>query len=131
MSSPLLYCVTQYFACIEEMEWAIEAAKEFGEKLGIPVAATMCIGPEADLKGVPTGECAVRMARAGADIVGANCNFGPKVILDSMRKMKTALDEAGLSPFLMCQPLGFFTPDVTTGDGYLQLPELYLGLLYM
>ena len=44
------------------MEWAIEVAKEFGK----PVAATMCIGPISDKKGVSTGECAVRMCRAGA-----------------------------------------------------------------
>ena len=43
------------------MEWAIEIAKE--SKL--PVAATMCIGPISDMAGVPTGECAVRMAKAG------------------------------------------------------------------
>ena len=46
------------------MEWAIEAAKTFGK----PVAASMCIGPRGDKKGVPTGECAVRMAKAGNDI---------------------------------------------------------------
>lgn len=28
----------------------------------------MCIGKEGDLTGVPPGECAVRMARAGADV---------------------------------------------------------------
>ena len=43
------------------MEWAIEAAKEMGK----PVVATMSIGPHADVNGVPTGECAVRMTKAG------------------------------------------------------------------
>ena len=43
------------------MEWAIEE----GKKTGLPVAATMCIGPEGDLHGVSTGDCAVRMAKAG------------------------------------------------------------------
>ena len=42
------------------MEWAIEVALEFG----LPVAATMCIGPLGDESGVGAGECAVRMARA-------------------------------------------------------------------
>ena len=46
------------------MEWAIEVCKEF-EK---PVAASMCIGPEGDLHGVSAGECAVRMAKAGAHV---------------------------------------------------------------
>ena len=51
----------QYFEHIEEMEWAINVCKE----TSLPVAATMCIGPDGDLHGVSTGECAVRMAVAG------------------------------------------------------------------
>ena len=51
----------QYFPFIEEMEWAIEVAKNYGK----PVAATMCIGPISDKKGVSSGECAVRMCKAG------------------------------------------------------------------
>ena len=43
------------------MEWAIEVCKESGK----PVAASMCIGPEGDLHGTSTGDCAVRMAKAG------------------------------------------------------------------
>ena len=46
------------------MEWAIEVCKNSG----LPVAASMCIGPEGDLHGNSAGECAVRMARAGADV---------------------------------------------------------------
>ena len=52
---------SQYFPFIEEMEWAIEVAKNYGK----PVAATMCIGPISDKKGVSSGECAVRMCKAG------------------------------------------------------------------
>ncbi len=54
----------QYFEHIEEMEWAIEVCLET-EK---PVAASMCIGPEGDLHGISAGECAVRMAKAGAHV---------------------------------------------------------------
>ena len=43
------------------MEWAIEVCKE----TGMPVAASMCIGPDGDLHGITTGDCAVRMAKAG------------------------------------------------------------------
>ena len=43
------------------MEWAIEEAC----KTGLPVGSTMCIGPEGDMHGVSTSECAVRMAKAG------------------------------------------------------------------
>lgn len=41
--------------------WAVEALKTSGK----PIAATMCIGPEGDLHGVPPGECAVRLVKAG------------------------------------------------------------------
>ena len=46
------------------MEWAIEVCKETGKT----VAASMCIGPEGDLHGTSAGECAVRMAKAGASV---------------------------------------------------------------
>ena len=58
------YLILQYFEHIEEMEWAIEVCKA----TGMPVAASMCIGPLGDLHGVSAGECAVRMARAGAHV---------------------------------------------------------------
>ena len=190
------------------MEWAIKEALETGK----PVVASMCIGPYHDLNGVPTGECAVRMAKAGASlravhvvvyillagvettkantqlcidaipyvlctinslkchityqnysirhyrmkpglqsqltsfhssrhahihvfqwfltgasVVGINCNFGPTVSLKSMRSVKEGLDKAGLSPHLIVQPLGYFTPDVENKIGYLHLPETPFG----
>lgn len=49
---------------VEEIEWVIEELL----KSGLPVAATMCIGPEGDYAGVSAGQCAVRMARAGANV---------------------------------------------------------------
>merc|ERR1719336_1690466 len=65
------------------MEWAIEVALEYG----IPVAATMCIGPGGDESGVGVGECAVRMAKAGALLVGVNCLFDPFICLEVLKKM--------------------------------------------
>ena len=52
------------------MEWAIEVCKE----TGLPVAASMCIGPEGDLHGVSNEVCAVRMAKAGANVGEYSCN---------------------------------------------------------
>ena len=72
--SMFLLTILQYFEHIEEMEWAIEVAKA----TGMPVAASMCIGPLGDLHGVSAGECAVRMARAGAHV--GNQDFS-KIIL--------------------------------------------------
>lgn len=117
------FLLCEYFEHVEEMEWAIEVCKE----TGLPVAATMCIGPEGDLHGVTAGDCAVRMAKSGADIVGVNCHFDPFVSLDTMRCMKEALDAAKLKPYLMVQPLAYLTPDASK-QGFIDLPEFPFAL---
>lgn len=110
--------ICEYFRNIEEMEWAIEHVRSLGK----PCAATMCLGPNGDEDGVSLAECAVRMAKAGADLVGLNCLFDPFIMLDCMKTMKEALDKEGLKPFLMTQPLGFKTPD-GGHFGWVNLPE--------
>ncbi len=104
------------------MEWAIEMALEYD----LPVAATMCIGPQGDGDGVTAGECAVRMARAGAKILGVNCLFDPYITLETMALMKKSLDEEGLKPHLMCQPLGYRTPDAGR-YGWIDIREFPYG----
>lgn len=99
--------IVEYFRNILEMEWAIEVALEFD----LPVAATMCMGPGGDETGVSAGECAVRMARAGAHIVGTNCLFDPWSLLEVMKEMKDALKLFKLDPYLMAQPNGYRIPD--------------------
>ena len=47
------------------------------------------------MQGTSPGECAVRMARAGARIVGVNCLFDPFLCLDTLRQMKEGLEAAG------------------------------------
>lgn len=54
----------QYFEHVEEAVWAVEVLKESGK----PVAATMCIGPEGDMHGVPPGQCAVQLVKAGKNL---------------------------------------------------------------
>lgn len=117
------FLLCEYFEHIEEMEWAIQVCKESG----MPVAATMCIGPDGDLHGVTSGECAIRMTKAGADIVGINCHFDPETSLKAMKIMKEALDAAGLKPYLMVQPLAYKTPDASR-QGFIDLPEFPFAL---
>jgi len=100
------------------MEWAIEVALEYG----LPVGATMCMGPGGDESGVSVGECAVRMARAGANLVGVNCLFDPFVCLDVIKSMKVALEAFELEPYLMAQPLGYRVPDGGS-FGWVEIPE--------
>ena len=46
---------------MEEAEWALEVLKASG----MPTVVSLCIGTEGDLHGVSTGECGLRLARAG------------------------------------------------------------------
>uniref|UniRef100_A0A1W7RAE1 Betaine--homocysteine S-methyltransferase 1 n=1 Tax=Hadrurus spadix TaxID=141984 RepID=A0A1W7RAE1_9SCOR len=118
------FLICEYFEHIEEMEWAIETCKE----TGMPVVASMCIGPNGDMHDIPAGECAVRMANAGAQVVGLNCHFDPFVLLKTIKMMKEALVKAGLDDIhLIVQPLAFHTPDAGR-QGFIDLPEFPFGL---
>jgi len=125
IDTDLDFLLCEYFEHIEEMEWAIEVCKDTGKT----VAASMCIGPEGDLHGVSAAECAVRMAKAGASVVGVNCHFDPFMSLDALKLMKKGLEDAGLfdKVYLMCQPLGYLTPDAGR-QGFIDLPEFPFGL---
>uniref|UniRef100_A0A2K6LAR7 Betaine--homocysteine S-methyltransferase 2 n=1 Tax=Rhinopithecus bieti TaxID=61621 RepID=A0A2K6LAR7_RHIBE len=103
--------------------WAAEVLKENDR----PVAVTMCIGPEGDMHDTTPGECAMRLVKAGASIVGVNCCFGPETSLKTMELMKEGLERAGLKAHLMVQPLGFHTPDCGK-EGFVDLPEYPFGL---
>lgn len=125
------FLIAEYFEHITEMEWAIEAAKQYG----MPVAAFMCINKYGDLHNTPAGECAKRMAGAGADLVGINCHFDPFVSLDCMMSMKTALEHAGHmnNPnfHLAVQPVAYWTPECGTEkgkQGFIDLPEFPFAL---
>lgn len=56
----------QFFNSIEEVEICASEMK----KLNIPVSLSMRLGPGGDEKGVSVEECAVRMAKTGADMIG-------------------------------------------------------------
>ncbi|UYV72379.1 BHMT [Cordylochernes scorpioides] len=118
------FLVCEYFEHVEEIEMAIAVCREASN---LPVAATMCIGPEGDMHGVSAGDCAVRMAKAGAHVVGLNCHYDPFVMLDTIRAMKKALDTAGLKVHLMSQPLAYHTPDAGK-QGFIDLPEFPFAL---
>nr|AGS56949.1 truncated homocysteine methyltransferase splice variant 3 [Sus scrofa]AGS56952.1 truncated homocysteine methyltransferase splice variant 6 [Sus scrofa] len=87
------FLIAEYFEHVEEAVWAVEALKASGK----PVAATMCIGPEGDLHGVTPGQCAVRLVKAGASIVGVNCHFDPTISLQTVKLMKEGLQ--AIQPF--------------------------------
>uniref|UniRef100_A0A8D2IRG2 Hcy-binding domain-containing protein n=1 Tax=Varanus komodoensis TaxID=61221 RepID=A0A8D2IRG2_VARKO len=117
------FLIAEYFEHVEEAVWAVETLKESG----LPVAVTLCIGPEGDMHGVPPGECAVQLVKAGASIVGVNCHFDPATCLKTVKLMKEGLTAANLKAHLMSQPLAFHTPDCGK-QGFIDLPEFPFAL---
>ncbi|XP_069794402.1 betaine--homocysteine S-methyltransferase 1 isoform X1 [Narcine bancroftii] len=117
------FLLAEYFEHVEEAEWAVHVLKESGK----PVGVTLCIGPEGDLTGVSAGDCAVRLVKAGADLVGVNCHFDPTICLQTMKLMKEGLEAANLKAHLMMQPVAFHTPDCNK-QGFIDLPEFPFAL---
>uniref|UniRef100_A0A672HVT2 Betaine--homocysteine S-methyltransferase 1-like n=1 Tax=Salarias fasciatus TaxID=181472 RepID=A0A672HVT2_SALFA len=117
------FFMVEYFDYVEEAVWGVEVMKTGGK----PVGATLCISPHGDREGVPPGECAVRLVKAGADIVGINCHLDPLACVRTVKLMKEGLEKAGLKAHLMVQPLGFHTPECNIG-GYVSLPEYPFAL---
>ncbi|CAJ1070445.1 betaine--homocysteine S-methyltransferase 1 [Xyrichtys novacula] len=117
------FLIAEYFEHVEEAEWAVQVLKT----TGMPVAATLCIGPEGDLNGVSPGECAVRLVKAGAQIVGVNCHFDPEHCVKTVKLMKEGVEKAGLKAHYMTQPLAYHTPDCGC-QGFIDLPEFPFGL---
>ncbi|XP_038066766.1 betaine--homocysteine S-methyltransferase 1-like [Patiria miniata] len=122
------FLLGEFFINIEEAEWAIQAMAE----IGVPVACTMRIPSRGDAAGHSPQECAVRMAKAGASVVGVNCMYDPDICLETIALMKEGLKEAGLDQtYLMVQPLGFHTQDpglIEDRRGYNALPEMPYAL---
>lgn len=123
VKNKLDFLICEYFEHVEEMEMAIEVCKE----TGLPVVATLCIGPEGDMHGVSAGDCAVRMVKAGAQVVGINCHFDPFVVLEGVRLMIEAVHAAGLKAHFVTQPLAYHTPDAGK-QGFIDLPEFPFAL---
>ncbi|XP_037121102.1 betaine--homocysteine S-methyltransferase 1 [Syngnathus acus] len=117
------FLIAEYFEHVEEAEWAVQVLKGTGK----PVAVTLCIGPEGDLNGVSPGECAVRLVKAGADIVGVNCHFDPATCVRTVAMMKAGVEKAGLKAHYMSQPLAYHTPDCNK-QGFIDLPEFPFSL---
>ncbi|KAM7446620.1 hypothetical protein ABFA07_005101 [Porites harrisoni] len=115
--------IAEYFEFVEEAEWVVEVMRATGK----PTAITMCIGPPGDTNNVPPGECAVRLARKGADLIGINCRFAPDEALQTISLMKHALDKEGLKPYLMMQPVCYHAPDGGS-RGFIDLPEIPFAL---
>jgi methionine synthase I (cobalamin-dependent) len=85
----------QDYEHVQEAVWHVEAIKE--SMPGVPVCASLCIDEQGDVKGVPVGECGVRLARAGADVVGIGGRCGPFRSLQVTKEMVKEVKKAGFN----------------------------------
>jgi betaine-homocysteine S-methyltransferase len=109
--------------CEEQVRWAAEAGVDFiiaetishvGEALialevikeaGLPAVITLSIHrPSVTEDGFAPGEACKRLADAGADVVGFNCQRGPKTMLPLLREAR-----ASVSGYLGALPIPYRT----------------------
>jgi betaine-homocysteine S-methyltransferase len=119
------FWIGETFSFLGEALLFVERARE----TGLPVMATMCFEqPEPrSYEGDTPGDCARRLADAGADIVGVNCLNGPDQQLPIALEMRAAV-----SCFVAAQPVAYRTtagqPDFTaTGNFPYRLDPLQLS----
>lgn len=116
-AGPPDFFIGETFSYLGEALLFVERAK----RTGLPVMVTMSFErlPAAAYEGDSPGECARRLAAAGADIVGVNCLNAPAQQLPIAREMVQALD--GAVP-VAAQPVAYATtderPDFTSFDEF-------------
>jgi len=87
--------ILETFAELEEMELALEGAKE----TGLPVVCNLAFGEGSRLSGgIEAEEAALRLVSLGADVVGANCGAGPLELLKTLKRI-AAVTELPLSAY--------------------------------
>lgn len=118
--------ICEYYDYVEEAEWHVEAVKE--SMPDTPVCASLCINEDSDVHGVPTGACGVKLAAAGADVVGINCHYDPFRSIVATKKMIKAVKAAGYDKVhFMVQPSVYMSPDASV-QGFIDLPEFPFAL---
>jgi betaine-homocysteine S-methyltransferase len=109
--------IGETFSYLGEALLFVERAKA----TGLPVMVTMAFEqlPGRSYEGDTPAECAVRLAEAGADIVGVNCLNGPAQQLPIAVEMVRAV---GASVPVAAQPVAYATtgeaPDFTSTDAF-------------
>ena len=109
----------------ETFTWLGEAmiCVERASQTGLPVMVTMSYEKDARAyEGVGPGECARRLADAGASVVGINCLRNPEHTLPLMREVREAVPEVPVA----CQPVAYRTPP--DQPDFSALPEFPFGL---
>lgn len=81
--------ILETFSELDELETALSAARE----TGLPVVANLAFGEGSRLAGgIEAEDAALRLAAAGASLVGANCGAGPLELLATLKRMAAVTD---------------------------------------
>jgi betaine-homocysteine S-methyltransferase len=106
--------ILETFFRLDEMLIALDVVRDSG----VPIIATMSFRPTTaeSSDGIATGDCAVAMVEAGANLVGANCEQDPERMLAILRSMRSVVDVP-----LAAQPAAFRTTDET--PCFTRIPE--------
>ena len=110
--------IGETFGALGEALLAVERIKAAGKVAMV----TMSFEQEPkSYEGHSPGECARRLADAGAEIVGINCLRNPAATLPLMREVREAVDG-----YVACQPVAYRTPEHQ--HDFTALPEFPHGL---
>jgi betaine-homocysteine S-methyltransferase len=110
--------IGETFSALGEALLAVERIKAAGKVAMV----TMCFEQEPrSNEGHGPGECARRLADAGAEIVGINCLRNPATTLPLMEEVRAAVDG-----YVACQPVAYRTP--AHHHDFTALPEFPHGL---
>ena len=112
--------ILETFGELEELEWAVGAAKE----AGLPVVSSLAFGEGSRLSGgISAEDAALRLVAAGADLVGANCGAGPLELLATLKRI-AAVTELPLSAY----PNSGFPEYVDGRYIYRTTPDYFAGM---
>jgi betaine-homocysteine S-methyltransferase len=110
--------IGETFGALGEALLAVERIKA-ADKVAM---VTMCFEQEPrSHEGYGAGDCARRLADAGAEIVGINCLRNPATTLPLMEEVRAAVDG-----YVACQPVAYRTP--AHHHDFTALPEFPHGL---
>ncbi len=82
------------FLIAETIDWYGEAEIALGvmKRAGLPCVVTLSVHRDEKMfDGVPVVEACRRLAAAGADVVGLNCQRGPKTLMPVVRRVRDAV----------------------------------------
>jgi methionine synthase / methylenetetrahydrofolate reductase(NADPH) len=110
--------VCETFSNIGEMEQAIAAIRDI---CTLPVVAQMTVGTDCrTVFGDTPRDLALRLDRAGADVIGLNCSVGPDVLLDAIEEMAAVTARK-----ISCQPNAGLPRDVNGRQMYMASPDYF------